>query len=56
MSVGQRPPIGLPPRAAVVSPRNLSVGASGVGAVGREGVGLLAVLQAHGFPDVVPRL
>lgn len=54
----------------MVSPQNLSVGAAGVGAVGREGeilrrvithslvltsfVGLLAMLQAYVFPWMVP--
>jgi len=54
----------------MISPQNLSVGAAGVGAVGREGeiltrviahslvltslVGLLAMLQAYVFPWMVP--
>lgn len=56
----------------MISPQNLSVGAAGVGAVGREGeilrrvlvhslllttlVGLLAMVQAYVVPGVVPRL
>jgi lactate permease len=56
----------------VISPQNLSVGAAGVGAVGREGdilakvvihsliltalVGLLAMLQAYVTPWMVPQL
>ncbi len=54
----------------MISPQNLSVGAAGVGAVGREGeilrrvvghslllttlMGLLAMLQAYVFPGIVP--
>jgi L-lactate permease len=56
----------------MISPQNLSVGAAGVGAVGREGeilvrvafhsfvltslMGLLAMLQAYVVPWMVPRL
>jgi lactate permease len=56
----------------MISPQNLSVGAAGVGAVGREGeilakvivhsliltalVGLLAMLQAYVVPGMVPKL
>jgi glycolate permease/lactate permease len=56
----------------MISPQNLSVGAAGVGAVGREGeilvrvavhslvlttlMGLLAMLQAYVMPWMVPRL
>ena len=56
----------------MISPQNLSVGAAGVGAVGREGeilarvavhslvltslMGLLALLQAYVFVWMVPRL
>jgi len=56
----------------MISPQNLSVGAAGVGAVGREGeilarvvvhsliltaaVGLLAMLQAYVIPGIVPKL
>jgi L-lactate permease len=56
----------------MISPQNLSVGAAGVGAVGREGeiltrvamhslvltaaMGLLALLQAYVFASTAPRL
>ena len=56
----------------MISPQNLSVGAAGVGAVGREGeifakvfmhslvltalIGLLAMLQAYVVPWMVPKL
>ena len=55
----------------MISPQNLAVGATGVGAVGQEGtilmrtlgyglglttlMGLLALLQAYVFPGRVPR-
>jgi len=56
----------------MISPQNLSVGAAGVGAVGREGeifskvifhslaltflMGVLAMLQAYVVPWMVPKL
>ena len=56
----------------MISPQNLSVGAAGVGAVGREGeifakvifhslalttlMGIMAMLQAYVVPWIIPKL